>query len=153
VPHYEYKVVPAPTRGEKVRGIKGTQARFAHALADLMNQLGRDGWEYQRADTLPCEERQGLTRKATKFVNLLVFRRIVAANDSAANDSVANVTQAMPAPEIAVEKSVAASVVLLRADAPEGTTPMILQPAPGPAPAIGPAADPATAPGNGTAAE
>lgn len=72
---YEYKVVPAPRRGEKARGIKTTEDRFALALTTLMNTLGRDGWEYLRADTLPVDERTGLTGTKTSFQNMLVFRR------------------------------------------------------------------------------
>lgn len=72
---YEYKVLPAPQRGVKAKGAKSTEARFAHALMEIMNELGRDGWEYQRTDTLPCQERVGLTGRATRFQNMLVFRR------------------------------------------------------------------------------
>ena len=75
---YEYKVVPSPRKGEKARGAKTTPERFALALTTLMNQLGRDGWEYLRADTLPCDERVGLTGTKTTFQNMLVFRRGVA---------------------------------------------------------------------------
>ena len=73
--HYEYKVLPAPQKGVKVKGAKTTEARFAHALMEIMNEMGRDGWEYQRTDTLPCQERVGLTGKRTQFQNMLVFRR------------------------------------------------------------------------------
>lgn len=72
---YEYKVLPAPVRGMKAKGVKTTEARFAHALMEIMNELGREGWEYQRTDTLPCEERVGLTGRTTRFQNMLVFRR------------------------------------------------------------------------------
>lgn len=72
---FEYKVVPAPMRGLKAKGVKGTPARFANALETVMNEHGAEGWEYQRTDTLPVEERQGLTGKATSFQNMLVFRR------------------------------------------------------------------------------
>ena len=72
---YEYKVVPAPVRAEKARGAKTSAERFALTLNGLMNQLGAEGWEYIRADTLPCEERAGLTRTRTTFQNMLVFRR------------------------------------------------------------------------------
>ncbi len=75
---FEYKVVPAPVRGLKAKGVKGTQARFANALQTVMNELGAQGWEYQRTDTLPVEERQGLTGKTTSFQNMLVFRRALA---------------------------------------------------------------------------
>jgi len=75
---FEYKVIPAPTRGIKAKGAKSTQARFANALQTVMNELGAEGWEYQRMDTLPVEERQGLTGKASTFQNMLVFRRLIA---------------------------------------------------------------------------
>ncbi len=76
---YEYKVVPAPARGEKAKGARTTADRFALALTQLMNRLGGEGWEYLRADSLPCEERVGLTGRQTTFQHMLVFRRAVAA--------------------------------------------------------------------------
>lgn len=75
---YEYKVIPAPAKGEKSRGAKTTPDRFAYKLTTVMNDLARDGWDYLRADTLPCEERSGLTGKVTTYQNMLVFRRPVA---------------------------------------------------------------------------
>ena len=76
MPVYEYRVIPAPKRGLKGKGIgSSTEERYAHALESAMNQMGRDGWDYVRADTLPCEERQGLTGRATVYQNMLVFRR------------------------------------------------------------------------------
>ncbi len=72
---YEYKVVPAPRKGQRARGIKGSEARFAHALQSLMNDLATEGWEYLRADTLPSEERQGLRGRSMTYQNLLIFRR------------------------------------------------------------------------------
>ena len=70
---YEYKVIPAPTRGLKGKGVKGPDSRFANALETLMNEMGVDGWDYQRAETLPSEERAGLTGKNTIFRNVLVL--------------------------------------------------------------------------------
>lgn len=85
---YEYKVVPAPMKGVKAKGVKGAEAQFAHALSELMNSLAADGWEYQRADTLPSETRSGLTGKTTVFRNVLVFRRPLAVEtDEATSDS------------------------------------------------------------------
>lgn len=77
MPMYEYKVVPAPKKGLKGKGIKGAEERFANALMVAMNELGAEGWEYQRSDTLPCEERTGMMAKSTVFLNMLVFRREV----------------------------------------------------------------------------
>ena len=34
---YEYKVIPAPRRGEKVRGARSVPERFAVALTQAMN--------------------------------------------------------------------------------------------------------------------
>lgn len=128
VQRFEYRVVPAPRRGEKVKGARTVEDRFAVALARVMNDLGADGWEYLRADTLPCEERVGLTGKATHFHHMLVFRRALAVG----------ATAAPPPPAVA-----------LTADAPAGQAPA-LPPAtaavPGPTPAVGPAVGPLVAP-------
>ena len=75
---YEYKVVPAPKKGLKAKGIKSAEDQYANALETAMNALGAEGWEYQRSETLPSEERSGLTRRVTTFQNMLVFRRAVA---------------------------------------------------------------------------
>ena len=72
---FEYKVVPAPQKGQKSKGIKGAEARFALALETLMNDMAAEGWEYQRAETLPSQERSGLTGSTTEWRNLLIFRR------------------------------------------------------------------------------
>jgi len=72
---YEYKVVPAPRRGQKAKGVKGSDGRFAKKLEVVMNELASDGWEYIRTDTLPAEERKGLTKTVTVFQNVMVFRR------------------------------------------------------------------------------
>lgn len=76
---YEYKVVPAPVRAVKVRGLKTTAERFAHLLTETMNALAAEGWEYQRAEALPCEERRGLTGTRTSTQTVMVFRRALAA--------------------------------------------------------------------------
>lgn len=72
---YEYSVVPAPKKGIKARGVKTSEDRFANALEAIMNEKGAEGWEYIRTDTLPSEERQGLTGRTTVFQNMMVFRR------------------------------------------------------------------------------
>lgn len=79
---FEYKVMPAPKRGEKMRGVKSTEDRFALALTQVMNALGAEGWEYLRTDTLPCDERAGLTGTRTTYQNMLVFRRTLAPTDA-----------------------------------------------------------------------
>lgn len=116
---FEFKVIPAPKRGEKARGVKTTEERFALALTSLMNQLGAEGWDYVRADALPCEERVGLTGTKTTFQNVLVFRRTIGAQQ----------VEAPATARLLLQEPVAAAPRLGPADAPT----------PGNAPALGPA--------------
>lgn len=74
---YEYRIVPAPEKGEKLKGAS-PEARFAHAMERVLNDMGARGWEYQRCDTLPATERTGLTGTEVQWRNLLVFRRPLA---------------------------------------------------------------------------
>lgn len=93
---YEYRVVPAPTKGVKAKGLKTGEARFAQALEEVINQMAADGWEYQRTETLPSVERAGLTSTATHWRNLLVFRKIARAQ--------AGAEPVRPRPPLAAEK-------------------------------------------------
>lgn len=72
---YEYKVCPAPAKGRKDKGLKTPEARFALAVEMQINLLAADGWQYQRTDILPSEERQGLTSSRTVYRTVMVFRR------------------------------------------------------------------------------
>ena len=83
--HFEYKAVPAPRKGQKGKGIKGVEARFAYAIQTLMNDMAADGWEFQRAETLPSDERQGLKGTRTVYRDLLVFRRARAEDEAPVN--------------------------------------------------------------------
>ncbi|WP_420584482.1 DUF4177 domain-containing protein [Ruegeria sp.] len=74
---YEYKVVPAPQKGVKAKGAKSAEDRFAVSIEHLLNRMGQDGWEYQRAELLPSEERAGLTSSTVNWRNVLVFRRMI----------------------------------------------------------------------------
>ncbi|MEM8959721.1 MAG: DUF4177 domain-containing protein [Pseudomonadota bacterium] len=72
---YEYRVVPAPTKGKKAKGAKSPEDRFAAAIETSLNVEAGTGWEFLRAETLPSTERQGLTGSKTVYQTLLVFRR------------------------------------------------------------------------------
>ncbi len=78
---YEFRVIPAPTKGQKAPGLKTNEARYAYAVEELMNDLAQDGWMYHRADTLPMEVREGLRGTKTVFQTLLVFRREIPSED------------------------------------------------------------------------
>lgn len=75
---FEYRIIPAPTRGQKARGLKTPADRFAHAMEQSINEMAAEGWEYLRSDTLPSEERQGLSGRKTIYHNVLVFQRMIA---------------------------------------------------------------------------
>ena len=77
MPNYEYRVIPAPTKGRKAKGIKTPEERFSLSVEDVLNRMGVEGWEYQRAELLPSTERSGLTGSATNWRNVLVFRRLL----------------------------------------------------------------------------
>ena len=51
------------------------EARFAHSVESVLNEMGTEGWEYLRAELLPSDERSGLTGTTTNWRNVLVFRR------------------------------------------------------------------------------
>lgn len=72
---FEYLTVPAPTKGAKVKGLKTASERYAYQLTTLLNQLAGEGWEFWRAETLPSEERKGLTGTMQVMHHLLIFRR------------------------------------------------------------------------------
>ncbi|NRB34495.1 MAG: DUF4177 domain-containing protein [Rhodobacteraceae bacterium] len=74
---FEYRVIPAPKKGQKAKGKRTGDLRFANAMELLLNKMAEDGWEYDRADFLPHEERAGLTGATKTWRNLLVFRRAV----------------------------------------------------------------------------
>lgn len=109
---YEFRVIPAPTRGEKSREARTTPERFALALTRLMNEMGQQGWDYVRADTLPVEERSGFTGTKTSFQNMLVFRRVIAA-----------AAEALPAPLVAAHTTPEPAPRLGAAEAPAGVAP------------------------------
>jgi hypothetical protein len=141
---FEYRVVPAPVRGIKAKGARTPEDRFAQALAEVMNDLGRDGWEYLRCDTLPSEERTGLTGRTTVYRNMLVFRRQVQAAASTAAVSPASATPASFAARVAATlrpgaPSPAAARVVSPAAPAEDPTPEAEDRSPAAAPVLGPA--------------
>jgi hypothetical protein len=149
---FEYKVIPAPRRGEKARGARTTPERFAVALTHVMNDLARDGWEYLRADTLPCDERVGLTGTATHFQNMLVFRRRLAPQPAAAaRPAPPRPAEAPPGPAASTQAAADLIPDAAADAAADATVIAALTPRPpeGSAPALGPARGPALGPALG----
>lgn len=76
---YEYKVVAAPNKAKAFKGVRCHEDRFASVLAEVMNEMAASDWEYLRAESLPCEEKTGLTSRVEAYQSVLVFRRQIAA--------------------------------------------------------------------------
>ncbi|MFT4715822.1 MAG: hypothetical protein ACI861_001712 [Paracoccaceae bacterium] len=77
---YEYKVVAAPNKTKSFKGVRSHEDLFASVLAEVMNDMANSQWEYLRAESLPCEERSGLTGRVEAYQSVLVFRRAIIAD-------------------------------------------------------------------------
>jgi hypothetical protein len=73
---YDYKVVPAPRRARRVKGVRTAEELFALTLTEAINEVARQGWEYVRAEHMPAEASRGWFRAAVaEEQTVLVFRR------------------------------------------------------------------------------
>ncbi len=97
---FEYKVIPAPSKGRKAPGVKGAEARFAFGVQEVMNEMGAEGWQYLRSDLLPSEERQGLTSSQTVYRSVLVFQR--PRTDAVSDEITEGPAEAAPEPQDSV---------------------------------------------------
>lgn len=97
---HEYIVTAAPDRGQRAKDAKTPTDRYALALAEILNDMAAEGWEYVRAETLPSDERSGIASRQTLWHNVLVFRRSLP--DAPPVDSIApqptKIEAAAPAP-------------------------------------------------------
>jgi hypothetical protein len=74
--YYDYKIVPAPKRAKKVKGVSGAADLFALTLNDAVNELARQGWEYYCSEQLSIQTPGGwLSRSRTEEHTVLVFRK------------------------------------------------------------------------------
>lgn len=73
----EYKVVPAPRKARSVRGARTKADAMARALEEILREEAAAGWEYVRADLIPCEEKAGFFSRAVELHRaMLVFRKV-----------------------------------------------------------------------------
>lgn len=136
--HFEYKVVPAPAKGTKAKGIRTPEGRFSNSIELLLNQMADEGWEFQRAELLPSEERVGLTGSTTNWRNVMIFRRATPAAQEEAAPSVRQDTAAETSTAPAVE---------LPADAVASPAPAVRMTATAGDPEASPEATPVPGPG------
>ncbi|MBK5927001.1 DUF4177 domain-containing protein, partial [Rhodobaculum claviforme] len=89
-----------PAHGTRARGLRTPEDRFAVALSDAINAMAADGWDYLRAETLPCEERTGWlsSRTTTTHHTVLVFRRALGPRADATPVATPDTPVAAPAP-------------------------------------------------------
>lgn len=74
--YFDYKVVPAPRRMKRAKGVSDHADLFALTLTDAINEHARQGWEYLRAETLSAETPGGWFRRGRlEEETVLVFRR------------------------------------------------------------------------------
>ncbi|MFG6530648.1 MULTISPECIES: DUF4177 domain-containing protein [unclassified Sulfitobacter] len=118
---YEYKILPAPSKGQKAKGLKAPEARFAKTLEECLNEQAAEGWEYQRAETLPSQERSGLTSTTTEWRNVLVFRRLATAAGQQEDSDLLPPATAAATPALAA--TIEGEDTALQADAPASITP------------------------------
>ena len=73
---YSYKTVAAPRRLKKIKGVKGKDALLARTVEDLIAVEAAQGWEYQRADMFPVDEKSGFfSKSSTEMRAVLIFRK------------------------------------------------------------------------------
>ncbi|CTQ51355.1 hypothetical protein JDO7802_03394 [Jannaschia donghaensis] len=72
---YEYDVIPAPKKPQRIAGLTREDDRVAHELSELFNDMAVEGWEYVRADTINIDDVTGIAGNVPKAHTLLVFRR------------------------------------------------------------------------------
>ncbi|MER2507793.1 MAG: hypothetical protein ABTQ27_03435 [Amaricoccus sp.] len=74
--YYDYKVVPAPRRARKVKGVAAGPDLFALTLTEAINEVARQGWEYYRSEALSMEGPAGWVKRASvEEQTMLIFRR------------------------------------------------------------------------------
>lgn len=115
---YDYKVIPAPARTQKIKGLKTTPERFARLLSETLNQLAAEGWEYLRAETLPCEERKGFTGVRTTSQTVLILRRPQQSAETAQRPALSVAALRTEPPHLAPSLRAERDVPVLRAPVP-----------------------------------
>lgn len=139
---YEYKTVGAPEKGKRKRGARNASERVAAAFEEILEREAVDGWEYQRTDLLPVNERNGwFSRVQETHRAVMVFRRLL--EDAAADPVALPLSEPVSGPsggQPTLFRPIREAPPLRTAPTPDP------QPAPGPAnrrePTVEPVADP-----------
>lgn len=74
--YYDYKVVPAPKRVKKIKGISAAPDLFALTLTEAINEVARQGWEYYCSESITVQAPGGwFKRGAIEEQVVLIFRK------------------------------------------------------------------------------
>jgi hypothetical protein len=80
---HEYKTVAAPRRARKLKGMRPGADAFAQTIQAVLNEEAAAGWEYLRAESLPCDEKPGFFGCRQEVLHsVLIFRRAIPARDA-----------------------------------------------------------------------
>jgi len=73
---YEYKVLPAPEKPLRYKGIARGDDAFAVTLSEILNDQGKEGWVYLRTEKVT--ERRGVwpLRHRRVVREMIVFQRV-----------------------------------------------------------------------------
>ena len=72
---YEFKVLPAPRRAKRLKGLTRGDNRFCATITEFLNENSLEGWEFIGFETMPLEQRRFLFLTYFSECACLIFRR------------------------------------------------------------------------------
>lgn len=72
---YEYKVIAAPAEPALLDKLPRDADAFVVTLNVILDAAGLEGWDFLRAERLPCHTRRWFGRSRHEVRDMLVFRR------------------------------------------------------------------------------
>lgn len=73
---YEFKMIPAPERPARMKGLARGEDQFCATLTNVVNEMAADGWEYVRCEALPCSRSRWAFWARRTERQVFVFRRL-----------------------------------------------------------------------------
>ena len=80
---YEYRLVQAPGQSGTAPGSHNGEDGLAGTILGIMNEAGREGWQFLRRESLAGEAPRGWLRRRAAPQDYLVFRRPLPARQPA----------------------------------------------------------------------
>jgi hypothetical protein len=138
--YFEYKVLPAPSqRRWRQQSVDGMD-KYASTVADLMTEMGLEGWDFIGAEALKERRRRFLILVCDVERTLMIFRRPAEVHDFAKTDDTAEIApvaepvlpRRVKRPELVAEvaagaRRVQVNVVKKMEDTPADETPVAVE--------------------------